>query len=58
MQLSFKVERMIASTGFWYEVMLSPFQSSDEAWSNIEKYREYYPIEEQTYRVTMTHMKK
>jgi hypothetical protein len=49
---------MIASTGFWYEVMLSPFNSSDEAWSNIEKYRYCYPIEEQTYRVTMSYIKK
>lgn len=54
MQLSFKVERMIASTGFWYEVMLSPFQSSEEAWNNIEKYRHYYPTDEQNYRITIS----
>jgi hypothetical protein len=52
MQSSYKVERMIASTGFWYEVMLSPFNTWEEAANNIEKYRHFYPCEEQNYKIT------
>lgn len=51
-QSSIKVERMIASTGFWYEVMLSPFHSWEEVISYIEKYRNFYPSNEQNYKVT------
>lgn len=58
MSLSFKVERMIASTNFWYEVMLSPFESAAEAMKYIEKYRHFYPREEQMYRITNTSSKK
>ena len=50
--LSFKVERVIASTGFAYEVMLSPFKNWEEVVKYIEKYRHYYPKEEQVYKVS------
>jgi hypothetical protein len=52
MQLNFKVERMIASTGFWYEVMLSPFDSWEHAIEYITKYHNYYPVNEQNYKIT------
>jgi len=52
MQSSYKVERMIASTGFWYDVMLSPFNTWEEVIAYIEKYRNYYPKEEQNYKIT------
>ena len=48
----YKVERMIASTGFWYDVMLSPFNTWEEVIAYIEKYRNCYPKEEQNYKVT------
>lgn len=52
MQSSYKVERMIASTGFWYEVMLSPFSTFKKATDYIKKYRIYYPLMEQNYKIT------
>ena len=46
----FKVER---TTGVgWYEVMLSPFKTIQEAMSYIEKYKQYYPVEDRVYKVT------
>lgn len=48
-----KVERKPADPyACWYEVMLSPFCSLEEAETYIEKYKIYYPIEDQTYRIT------
>ena len=46
-----KVERQQTSKT-WYETMLSPFKTEQEAWSCIEKYRHYYPTEDQNYRMT------
>jgi hypothetical protein len=36
----------------WYEVMLSPFKTEEEAWDYIKKYHRYYPVEDQNYRIT------
>jgi len=48
----YKVERKPAETGTkWYEVMLSPFKTNKEAEEYIEKYRHYYPIADQQYRI-------
>lgn len=47
----YKVERKIASTGAWYEVMLSPFLTVRGAGKYIDNYKKYYPVEEQDYRV-------
>ena len=46
----FKVER---TTGpGWYEVMLSPFKTLLDATAYIEKYKQYYPVEDRIYRIT------
>ena len=48
--MMFKVER---STGpGWYEVMLSPFKTLLDATTYIEKYKQYYPIEDRVYKIT------
>jgi len=47
----YKVERLIASTNCWCEVMLSPFLRVMDAGTYIDKYKKYYPIEDQNYRV-------
>lgn len=47
----YKVERQIASTGSWYETMLSPFLRVMDAGKYISKYKNYYPEEEQKFRV-------
>jgi hypothetical protein len=47
----YKVERKIASTGYWYEVMLSPFLRVRDAGDYIDYYKQFYPKEEQDYRV-------
>jgi hypothetical protein len=46
----FKVQRR-TSNGHWYDVMLSPFSSTQECNQYIEKYKQYYPIQERIYRV-------
>lgn len=46
-----KVERQM-TVGTWYEVMLSPFHTEEQAWDYINKYRHRYPVEEQNYRIT------
>lgn len=46
----YKVERR-TTNGYWYEVMLSPFLRVRDAGAYIEKYKHYYPINEQVYRV-------
>jgi len=51
---TYKVERM-CSPGrdtSWYECMLSPFATFEEAAQYIEKYRHYYPYEHQNYKIT------
>jgi len=49
----YKVERKPAEEkAEWYEVMLSPFKTIKETEEYIEKYKHYYPIEDQQYRVT------
>ncbi len=58
MQLNFKVERLIAATNHWYEVMLSPFESKNEVCDYVKKYKQFYPAEEQNYRVTALFPKK
>jgi formylmethanofuran dehydrogenase subunit A len=47
-----KVERQIICSGVWYEVMLSPFQTEEQAWDYVNKYHHYYPVEEQNYKIT------
>jgi hypothetical protein len=47
----YKVERRMAGTEKWYEVMLSPFLTVRGAGRYINDYKDYYPIEDQYYRV-------
>jgi hypothetical protein len=48
----FKVERQHGNTNNWYEVMMSPFSSSEEVHAYLLKYSKYYPKEESYYRIT------
>jgi hypothetical protein len=50
----FKVERKCTpgNNVSWYEVMLSPFKTFDEATEYIEKHRQYYSLEHQNYKIT------
>ena len=51
-KLMYKVERKPHEPkACWYEVMLSPFNTMDEVKNYIKKYSQYYPEEEQTYRI-------
>lgn len=47
-----KVHQQIPQSGYWDEVMLSPFKTEEEAWDYIKKYRKYFPQEYQNYRIT------
>lgn len=47
----FQVERQTAS-GYWYEVMLSPFNTLEEVQEYLNKYHQYYDSENSHYRVT------
>lgn len=49
---TFKVERQVPSSGYWYEVMLSPFENKEEVEKYLLKYSAYYPSEDRHYRVT------
>jgi hypothetical protein len=49
MNKPYKVERFTGKG--WYEVMLSPFATEKEVHDYIEKYKHYYPVEEQVYRI-------
>jgi hypothetical protein len=51
---TYKVERKCDSgeDTSWYEVMLSPFKTFDECTEYIEQYRQYYPLEQQNYKIT------
>lgn len=46
----YRVERKTAS-GYWYEVMLSPFLRVMDAGAYIDAYEQYYPEEDRCYRV-------
>ena len=35
----------------WYEVMLSPFERFENCILYIEKFRQYYPLEHQNYKI-------
>jgi hypothetical protein len=48
----YKLERKVPTTGVWYEVMLSPFNTREEIKSYHAKYSICYPIEHRVYRVT------
>ena len=51
--MMFKVERKPAQPeAVWYEVMLSPFKTLSEATKYIEKYKQYYPVEDRIYKIT------
>jgi hypothetical protein len=50
MNKMYKVERTTGKG--WYEVMLSPFETLSEATKYIEKYKQYYPIEDRVYKIT------
>lgn len=53
MNKKYKVERKPARTeAIYYEVMLSPFNSVQEAQQYIEKYQRFYPIEDRNYRIS------
>lgn len=47
-----EVHRQIPESGYWQEVLLSPFETEEQAWDYIKKYHVYYPIEDQNYRIT------
>jgi len=47
----YKVERRKAGTEKWYEVILSPFLTVRGAGRYIDDYKNYYPYEDQYYRV-------
>lgn len=49
---TYKVERRTSDPNGWYECMLSPFQTFEEACQYIEKYRHYYTKEQQNYKIT------
>ena len=51
-KMKFRVERQILTSKSWYEVMLSPFETLEECNKYIEKYKQYYPIEDRNYRIT------
>ncbi len=48
----YKLERKIITSGAWYEVMLSPFNTREEIKEYHAKYSKFYPKEDRTYRVT------
>jgi len=48
----FKVERKIATSGVWHEVMLSPFQTREEVKEYYSKYSCYYQKNHKQFRVT------
>jgi len=48
----YNVERRSTNVDSWYQVMLAPFKTFEECLEYIEKYRHYYPIEKQNYRIT------
>lgn len=51
----YKVERMSSKTPeSFYEVMLSPFKTLEETLEYINKYKQYYPIEDRIYKITET----
>lgn len=54
MKHKYKVERLSSPNieTSWYECMLSPFNTFEEATAYIEKYRNYYPLEYQNYKIT------
>jgi hypothetical protein len=47
----YKVERKV-SGGTFYEVMLSPFKTHDEASNYYKKYSQYYSPESRIYKFT------
>lgn len=47
----YRLERKIASTGYWYETMLSPFLRVNDAGKHIKEYEKYYPKDEAVFRV-------
>jgi len=49
----FKVERKPARPeAVYYEVMLSPFKTLSDVATYIEKYKQYYPVEDRVYKIT------
>jgi hypothetical protein len=51
----YKVERKPANPkAMWYEVMLSPFDTQKEAEEYVQKYKIYYPVGDQQYRIIAT----
>lgn len=50
----YKVERM-CSPGIdtsWYETMMSPFKTFEEALEDIKNNSQHYPLEHQNYKIT------
>jgi hypothetical protein len=48
----FDVERRTSDPKGWYQVMLAPFKTFEECLEYIQKYSQYYPPEQQNYRIT------
>lgn len=42
----------MATSGYWYEVMLSPFKNKQEIKDYYNKYSKIYSLDERVYRVT------
>lgn len=52
-KVMFKVERKPARPeALFYEVMLSPFNTIQEAAAYIDKYKQYYPVEDRVYKIS------
>ena len=49
---TYKVERRTSDPNGWYEVMLSPFNTFEGCIEYIERYRRYYPLDQQNYKIT------
>lgn len=47
----FQVERQ-TTNGYWYDVMMSPFETLQDVFMYLEKYSKYYPVAERIYKIT------
>ena len=52
--MKYKVERQIPDAKTWYEVILSPFETKQQALDYYNKYNVYYPAKHAVYRITNT----
>ena len=50
--MNYKIERQIPGSKAWYEVILSPFETKQQAMDYYIKYNMYYPQDHATYKIT------